>query len=73
MIRDKQGHMYSGLTELQLLMEVDKITNPGAEQLTEQDQLVGAEHEQEEITEDQQGIAANKVYDRSLASGPTLY
>jgi hypothetical protein len=77
LIRDKQGHRYFGLTELQLLMEVDKIANAGTVQLPEQDQLVRdmsrdtvAVRKQEEIIEDQQGIVANKIYDRSLTSGP---
>ena len=59
-------------------VEVEKIANAGAEQLPEQDQLVReadrnkvAVHGQEEIIEDQQGIVAEMVSDRSLTSEPT--
>ena len=56
-------------------MDVDKIADDGAEQLPEQDQLVGNANrnkvnEQKEIIEDLQWIAAYEVYDRSLAQAP---
>jgi hypothetical protein len=61
-------------------VDVEKIADAGAEQLSQQYQLVRemsrntvALPKQEKIIEDQQGIAANTVYDRSIASGPTRH